>query len=61
MQTLPVLHVLGGVAVGSHSLPSVVDEPQTKWLPEEVVTDLQSGNLSAAAQLVVSVVPVHEM
>jgi hypothetical protein len=30
MQTLPVAQVFGGELVGSHALPRLVDEPQTK-------------------------------
>ncbi len=58
MQTSGEAHVL--FCVGSQSVPRLSAEPQTECAPEDVVTDLQTLNLSACAHLSAAA-PSHEM
>ena len=59
MHTLPGLQALGGEVVRSQSLPRLVLEPHTKCGPDELVTDLQTGNFASNEQLAVSVASLH--
>ena len=65
MQILPLVQSLGGVVVGSQSLPKFVAVAQTEWLPEDVVTALQTGNMVPVAfsqkPPASAAVPSHEM